>query len=327
MSLNRLFPRRVRRAALALCAAAVLGACGGGDRAEPFEPQRIVAFGDELSLLDSSGRRYGVNELDAAGNPVCGTYPLWTQQLASHFGMSFAECPGTGAGKAVSRAAYGAKVADVQAQVSRFLSGDAPVEKDLVTILVGTYDVLEVYQGWKAGAVDEAAAVGLIKARAEVLAAQVNRLVKAGPAVLIATVPYMGASPYAVSEGGDAPRRLQVLTTAFNDALQSGGTGEGASKGLAFYGLTGKDYGLIQVGTSWIKAIAESNDAGTRERNATPVCQQSGTELLQCTTGTLNANANVNDWVWADPTRPGYQFQYQLGQRAISMAGESGLPF
>ena len=37
--------------ALALGAAALLGACGGGDPVVPFEPRRVLAFGDENSVI------------------------------------------------------------------------------------------------------------------------------------------------------------------------------------------------------------------------------------------------------------------------------------
>jgi hypothetical protein len=35
------------------CTALALNGCGGGDRVEPYEPQRMVSFGDENSLIDS----------------------------------------------------------------------------------------------------------------------------------------------------------------------------------------------------------------------------------------------------------------------------------
>lgn len=335
MSLNRLFPRRVRRAALALCAAAVLSACGGGDRAEPFTPGRIYAFGDELSVLDNTTvpgetLKYSVNGFNSTDTttPDCAVNPIWIQTLANSFGMGFAQCPGAYSGKltAVTRAQSDARVAQLQAQVDTYLASDRPVENDLVTMLAGSHDVLDAYEAWKAG-LSRDAAIAQVKAAAEVLAAQVNRVVQAGPAVLVASIPYLGASPYAFSEDAIASGRRQMLldlTQAFNDALVSGGQGEGASRGLASYGLTGKDYGLIQTGTSWIKNIAESSNGDVRAYNATPMCSVA---LPNCTTNTLNSGADVNNWVWADTTRPGYAFHSQLGSRAATLSGSRGLPF
>lgn len=42
---------RLGRLALAGSAVALLSACGGGDRAEPFQPDRVVVFGDENSAF------------------------------------------------------------------------------------------------------------------------------------------------------------------------------------------------------------------------------------------------------------------------------------
>jgi hypothetical protein len=351
MSLNRLFPRRVRRAALALCAAAVLAACGGGDRSEPVTPGRIFAFGDELSALDTTtvpGQtvKYSVIGYNATATtqPDCAVNPLWIQTLAASFSMGFAQCAGGYTNlSAVTRATAGAKVADLTAQVDTYVNGDHPVSNDLVTMLVGSNDVLELYQSFKSGALTHDAAVAVAKQRAQALAAQVDRVVKLGPPVLVATVPYLGASPFAVAEEAASPgqgrqQALFDLVSAFNDALVSGGIGEGASKGLASYGLTGKDYGLIQTSTSWIKAIYESTSSDVRAYSATAMCDPTKTDsasgvitfngvLPTCSTNTLVSGADLNNWVWADGTRPGYAFQVQLGARAATMAGPRGLPF
>lgn len=338
MSLNRLFARPMRRAVLALCAAAALTACGGGDRAEPFTPGRIVAFGDELSVLDDSAsagnaRKYSVNGFTAnTTTRDCIVNPIWIQALANSFSMGFAQCPGGYTNlNAFTRATPNATVATVQQQVTDFLNDTArrPADNDLVTILVGSHDVLNAYAAWNAAGRTDAArteALNSVKAQAQLLAAQVKRLVDAGPAVLIATVPYLGASPFAVAQGSAGQQLLLELVDMFNNALQSGGQSDQAfaGPGLASYGFTGKDYGLVQTGTSWIKAIAESNSGDTRAYNATPLCTVA---LPDCTPGTLAAGANVDNWVWADTTRPGYAFHVQVGSRAATLAGPSGLPF
>jgi len=45
--------RRLATLSALACSAVALSACGGGSRVKPYEPQRMVSFGDENSLIDS----------------------------------------------------------------------------------------------------------------------------------------------------------------------------------------------------------------------------------------------------------------------------------
>jgi hypothetical protein len=82
-------PAAARRAALGLALGllAALASCGGGGLVEPFRPTRILALGDELSVIEADGRKYTVNafkvtdstttpqtesttELDCVRNPI-----------------------------------------------------------------------------------------------------------------------------------------------------------------------------------------------------------------------------------------------------------------
>lgn len=62
-------PVSLRRAGLITlaCSAALLSACGGGDRKNFFNPDRVVAFGDENSALEADTTSV---LLDASGNPT-----------------------------------------------------------------------------------------------------------------------------------------------------------------------------------------------------------------------------------------------------------------
>ncbi|WP_198320691.1 hypothetical protein [Azohydromonas aeria] len=329
--MNRLLSRLLP-AVLALSTLASVGGCGGGERAEPFVPTRIYAFGDELSLLQSDGRKYGVNYWDSsAGALDCATYPLWIQTLASHYGMAFEQCPGSYATfNAVTRATVGATVAGLEQQVSSYLLNDQPTSTHLVTMLVGSHDVLAAYQAWLDGArgTDAAnAAQAAVKVAAENLALQVNRVVQAGAPVLIGFVPDLGYSPYAQAQeaayaGEGRAAMLSTLTTVFNNALQSSGQGENSSKGLAYYGLGGTDYGLILDGSSWVTSVATGSSADSY--NATPLCLNTA-RLPDCTSLTLASGADVDNWVWADGTRPGVAYQAKMGSRAVTQA--TNLPF
>src|SRR4051812_31191165 len=93
--------RLPRILALAAFAAGLLTACGGGtSQYDPFVPGRVLAFGDENSVIDSQGRKYSINgvkdTLDENGQTVsaidCTALQNWAQSVASHYGFVFAEC-------------------------------------------------------------------------------------------------------------------------------------------------------------------------------------------------------------------------------------------
>ena len=89
----------------ALCA---LAACGGGDTQEPFRPNRVLAFGDELSYLEPEpdGRKYSINAYkitNATTNPPtestteldCTRNPIWIQVVAADLRLAFDRCLGS----------------------------------------------------------------------------------------------------------------------------------------------------------------------------------------------------------------------------------------
>jgi hypothetical protein len=326
------WPRRLLRAALALGAAALMGGCGGGDRAEAFTPSRLYAFGDELSVLTSDGRKYGVNYYDTSTSALdCTEYPLWIQTLASHYGMAFEQCPGTSTSfQAVTRAEPGAKVADVERQVSSYLLLDNPSSQHLVAMLVGANDVLAAYDTWVAGSRDTDAyntATDAVKTAAALLARQVYLVFSTGAPVLVSTLPDMSYSPYAQAQEAAYPGEgraamLSALSAAFNEALVSSGQGTSTVKGLAYYSTNAKDYGLILQGATWVSSVATGSSADSY--NATPLCLASAA-LPDCSSQTLASGADVSYWVWADATRPGVAYQSTMGSRAVTMA--QSLPF
>ena len=71
-----------RAAAVALAAAAsLLAACGSGSTVQQLTPTRFMAVGDGMIDLGHDGKRYTINDGSM----------LWTQQLASHFGLTLAD--------------------------------------------------------------------------------------------------------------------------------------------------------------------------------------------------------------------------------------------
>ena len=100
--------------------AALLAACGGSERVEDYVPTKLVAFGDELSVINSDGSKHGVNALKTNSTELdCATYPVWPQAVASGYGLVFPQCNSSGVltTSAEMKAVAGAKVADVVAAV------------------------------------------------------------------------------------------------------------------------------------------------------------------------------------------------------------------
>jgi hypothetical protein len=214
---------------LALAAAALVTACGGGtSQFDPFIAQRVFSFGDDTSALTSDGRRYGVNGVNATTGAIdCNLEPLWVQSVASLYGFVFAECntatpPATP--KAFSFAAPGAKVADVALQVEAQVAAGGLKDKDLALVTAGTQDILELYAQYPA--VGEQALIEQARGRGAAMAAVVNRLVDLNAKVIVANLPDLGLSPFARAEatanaasGVDRAALITRLTTAFNEQL------------------------------------------------------------------------------------------------------------
>lgn len=310
--------QRAAASGMALAAAVIIGACGGATtQLDPFVAQRVYAFGDESSLLLPDGRRYGVNGLDTTVEPHvfnCNFNPLWVQAIAAYYGFVFAECNTANppaVPKAFMRAAVGATVADVAAQVQRQVEAGGFGDKDLALVLAGANDVLELYLQYPA--VPEETLIADAGARGERMAAVVNRLVSLGAKVIVSNLADMGMSPYArlealknAASGFDRAALITRLTSAFNERL--------AVKLL----LDGRYVGLVQMDLRTQSAARSPGSFGFANV-AVPICT---VDLPDCTTDTIIASAAPAAFLWADSTRlaPGGQAQLiELGlQRAQS---------
>ncbi len=167
----------LRSCVLAVTAASslLLASCGGGNGNEnqsvKFSAQRLFVYGDESSLLlppstptAIDARKYSIIGFTANTTPAnsvrdCLVNPIWVQYVAFKYGLVFAECNPNGAAvTAQMRATYGAKVADVVAALDAFFAaGGSLGKRDLVTVMVGTHDILELYGSVSTGALTDAA--------------------------------------------------------------------------------------------------------------------------------------------------------------------------
>ncbi len=312
LNLNRT-ARAVLGAGL-LASAALLTACGGsGEQEQIFYASRVIAFGDEFSVINANGTKYGVNGFATGTTTLdCQVNPIWIQSLAASYGLAFPECPGTSTVAPVSRiyAANQAKVADVSAQIDTYLANGGFVSGDLATVLVGANDVVAQFQQYPA--VGEAQLAANLSATGAALAAQVNRLAEVGVKVLIVTIPDMGLTPFAgVRTAGSSnvnPAVLTRLSLAFNDAL------------LAKIMNDGRRIGLVQL-DEYLKAVDTAtinNFSGRSYSNSTRAA--CAVALPDCTTNTLTPDAVGAAWLWADDRHLGPIAQSALGSLALTRA-------
>lgn len=304
---------RALAAALAL-SAGVLAACGGGTTAQQsFKPDRLLAFGDESSLLLPDGRKFAVNALATDGTRDCGINPLWTQAVASAYNYVFDACNPTASteNKAHMRAVAGAKADDlkahIDAQVALTGTGGGVKAGDMATVLAGANDVLELYAQYPTRS--EADITAELRARGERLAAQVNRLVSLGAKVVVSTVPDMGATPYALAQKAaftdtDRAALLTRLTAAFNGRVRVNILNDGRFVGLV-------------LADEMVQAMVISPPSFGLANATTAVCKAA---LPDCTTSTLITDGSAVGYLWADGTRMSHGGHARLGTLAAQRA-------
>ncbi|MEY4909943.1 MAG: hypothetical protein RL260_3661 [Pseudomonadota bacterium] len=299
--------------------AALLGGCGGSSsRVENYVPTRLVAFGDELSLINANGSKYSVNALKAdAVTFDCAAYPVWPQVVADSYGMVFAECNPNAVATtvAVMKASVGAKVADVAAAVAAFQATSVFTPQTLVTVMAGQHDILAAYAAYNAGTLTRAQAKTQVAAVGKTLGALVNRMANqgSGARVLYSTPPNLGYAPYATAEvtrTSDADRAtlLKELTIDFTEGLRLEVTNDGRYAGL----VTADELTISMSDPTKLLAYALTNTADAACTTALPAC----------TTATLvTAAAGVGTtYLWADAQHPGALFQSRVGLAALNRA-------
>lgn len=307
---------RTARLVLTGCVAAVLlAACGGGtSQFDPFVPEQYVAFGDEASVIRSDGRRYTVNPLDTAGALSCATQPIWTQAVANQYSFVFEECNPGGATtfKALMRAAPQARVDDLKAQIDDQLARGGFAAKTLVTVMIGTNDILDLYAAYPQRTEDDLLAEA--RSRGERVAQQVNRLIEIGPRVIVATMPDIGLSPYALAQKAantdtDRAALISRLVAAFNSRLRTTILNDGRYVGLV-------------LGDEVVQSIVKLASAYGISNATDAVCT---TALPGCTDQTLVDGGSSAAWLWADDRWLAYGGQLRLGSLAVARA--VGNPF
>lgn len=311
--------RRFARSATAALAVALAASCGGGTEfVEPFVPERVIALGDETNLLTLDGRNYGVNGLDASGVPDCRVLPVWTQSVAAAWGYVFKECNpfNLTPTRAVMRAQFNAKAADLETQIDTQFALGQPTSKDLFTVLIGMHDIIELYEQYPGPKVcdkesrtsDPPATLNdEVSLRGRRVAEQVNRLVAAGARVIVSTVPELSRTPYARAQEAAIPGRaalLECMTYRFNARVRVDILQDGRYIGL----ILADDLILVMSERPADYGLGNVTDAAC------------ATAVPNCTTATLVPGATAGSHLWADDRRMGYIAQSQLYQLAVTRA-------
>lgn len=335
MKLNMTTTRKARGYGRAMTAVAamtgflLLASCGGGGlKANNFRASRVLAFGDETSLLDDTtipgnGQKYSVNgtvsDTDLTFN--CANNPLWIQTIAASYGLVFAQCNIAANGLIVAapesriRATFGARVADFTAQVN-LQASDSPFRStDLATVMVGQYDVIAQYQQYPS--VGEPTLIANVEAAGAELGRQVNRLADAGVKVVVSTTVDVGLTPYGINEAAthvdtDRAALLSRLSTRFNATMRA-----------TIYN-DGKRIGLVLM-DEFTQTVSKFPSTGGYSDVVTPVCNLSLSTLappssLDCINATLIPNGSSVTYLWADGLHLSAGGQGSLGNLASARA-------
>lgn len=314
--MQRVVSQNLKRilALAAVAAAALLAGCGGGStqQIDPFSPTRVIAFGDESAAILQSGKKYGVNGLNADTQLIdCRINPNWAQVLASGFGFVYPQCNNdfVALPQGIMYTVDGYKVADVRDKIDQHLSNDRFGPKDIVGIMVGVNDILELYRQFPQQSRDSL--INEAKARGKLLADQVNRIANANGRVVVSTIFDVGLTPFAQKEKlqqTDIDRAvfLDDLSTAFNTALRLNVLNDGRLVGLVLVDET------VQQISRFPAAFGYTNvtDAACR----TDIARQ------DCTPNTLVTDANTTQWLWAGDTLLSPVAQQRIGTLVLSRA-------
>ena len=317
--------RRLVAAGL-LAAATLLASCGGGEQVSAFRASRVIAFGDEMSLIvdvnsNGNGRKYTVNQTTSATDPTldCRLSPLWIQSVAGFYGLVFPQCNyGSSAVAAPAsriRAGVGARAADLSAQIDAQIAESALGSGDLATVMIGQNDILAIYAQYPS--VGEAQLIAEAEAAGTLVGEQVNRLAAAGVKVLLATIPDTGVTPFAAKEKAahtdtDRAALLTRMASRFNAGIRATIVNDGRVIGLIL---------LDEL----VSAVAKFRGLRGFTNANTAVCDLTRSALtppssLDCSNLTVITGADPNAYLWADDFNLSARGQSEFGRLATDRA-------
>lgn len=317
--------RRALGFAAVATAALVAVACGGSSApTSRFHASRVIAFGDESSLLVDSGdhnaRKYSVNATVSVTDLTiaCTLNPIWVQGVANIYGLVFPECNNLASSVVAPvsriRAAYGARAADLSAQIDA-QQAESPIRAgDMATVMVGANDVLALYAQYPEQSEDQLVATA--EAAGAETGRQVNRLTDLGAKVLLSTIFDMGITPFAVIERAahadtDRAALLSHISSRYNASMRATIVNDGRKIGLALM-------------DEYIQTVRSVPGTGGFTNFTNGVCDLTKSQLtppssLDCTAQTFVAFGS-GTYLWADNVHLSATGQSTLASLAIARA-------
>lgn len=313
----------------AVLSAVLLTACGGNtSQVSAFRPDRVIAFGDENSVIDDdrggigshdgNGFKYTINDRSTSGSD-CRASPIIAQSVASHYGFVFAECNPTAlTPKAFIRAIAGAQVEDPLTGLAAQRAAVANLgPTDLVTVMIGGNDIIALYERVRAGTMTGGEAINEAKRRGNVAADQIAAMLAAGARALVMTVPDISLSPYASNAAktdSNAISLLYKLSFDYNGSLRT-----------RIRPDDGRYWGLV-LGDDAVTAMHKTprNFLGLPPNVVDAACTT--VDPRDCVLAsapaisTLVAGATLSNYLWASDRHIGLAAHLRIGQQAVARA-------
>lgn len=307
---------RMRRAVVALAsgvALLALGACGSGSIVSQFVPTRVVSFGDAMSDIGQTGKKYTVNSTAAR---------LWNEAVAINYGLSLTPAASGGLAYATGNArilvkpdaAGVAATPTVKEQVDAFLATNTPTATDLLLLQGGYSDIIAEMAKVTAGTQSGGDMLNNVAQAARDMAEQAKRLVAAGGRHVVVTGVYtLGRSPWAVSIGQQT--LLTQASARFNEALLIALVNDGNN---VFYVDTALQYDLMSVSPASF-GLTNSTDPICTSVDPGPGIGIGNNQINSglCTETTLVAGQSSGVYMYADRVYVGTTAHRLLGDYAF----------
>lgn len=309
-----------------LLAAALLVGCGGGtSQVQAFKPNRLIVFGDEDSVLVDDGQanayKYSLNGVDPTTLArSCLLLPIWTQSMASQYGFVFAECnPNTQLPQAFMRAKEGATVDDPNLGLAQQIAEQGGLGSgDLVTVMIGSNDLFELFGAVQAGTMTAADAQAAAQQRGGHAADQVNAILATGARAIVATTPDVSLSPEVLAVdrlNPGAAALMGQLVYAFNAYLRTG---------IDSTRFDGRNFGLV-LADDMTQAMAKSPTSFSLTNVVDAVCVAASARDCTNDAADLVAGGTSASHLWADGRHLSTPGQSRLASLALARA--VGNPF
>lgn len=238
----------------------------------------------------------------------CESSYLWNQMVAHNFGKGFqSKCSRETAAGAETYAAPGAKVSNLQTQVSDSMARGELRDGVLVTIMIGQNDIKDIYDQVQQSLMSDSTAQQLLASRGATAANIVKSVLNTGAKVVLALTPDLGQSPLAAATGENASLLTQY-TRKFNDALKFG-MGSTAAQDGRHFALVETDLftNPITRSNAYVHGTAVCNMAGTFTRPDGTTVDSGDADysdrVQYCTSKTLVTDGSITTYIWADNLR------------------------